>query len=186
MKTPFLIGKILLISLLISVVAQSADAQTLYYRTKGKKIGMVDAQGNVKGIAPGEVTITVTSTDGKHKDSAKVKVMKPQDLRNSFNVEWQPYYDVVNGVKTVSSLSCTLNNGSKYTIQLTKCDIYCDLKYFSSMEYKNNSGVLGPGESKKVSFDNLAGRASKFGFTLVWYYTFNGENFEYRCEYSDN
>ncbi len=47
MKTPFLIGKILLISLLISVVAQSADAQTLYYRTKGKKIGMVDAQGNV-------------------------------------------------------------------------------------------------------------------------------------------
>ena len=47
MKTPFLIGRMLLISLLISVVAQSADAQTLYYRTKGKKIGMVDAQGNV-------------------------------------------------------------------------------------------------------------------------------------------
>lgn len=33
-------------SLLMSVVVQSAHAETLYYRTKGKKIGMVDAQGN--------------------------------------------------------------------------------------------------------------------------------------------
>ena len=161
------------------------DGLSLKWTSSDEKVATVDAQGNVKGIAPGEATITVASTDGKHKDSAKVKVQKPQDLRNSFSVEWQPYYDVVNGVKTVSQLSCTLNNGSKYTITLTKCDIYCDLKFFSTMEYKNNSGVLGPGESKKVNFDNLAGRASKFGFTVVWYYTFNGENFEYRCEYSD-
>jgi hypothetical protein len=112
-------------------------------------------------------------------------VQKPQDLRNSFSVEWQPYYDVVSGQKAVSSLSCTLNNGSKYTIQLTKCEIYCDLKFWSALEYKNNSGELAPGDSKKVNFDNLAGRASKFGFTVVWYYTFNGEPFEYRCEYTD-
>lgn len=161
------------------------DGISVKWASSDEKIATVDAQGNVKGIAPGEVTITVTSTDGKHKDTIKVTVEKPQDLRNSFSVEWQPYYDVVNGKKMVSSLSCTLNNGSKYTIELTKCEIYCDLKFWSVMEYKNNSGVLAPGDSKKVNFDNLAGRASKFGFTLVWYYTFNGEPFEYRCEYTD-
>ncbi len=47
MKTPIHIGKLLLISLLMSVVMQSAYAERLYYRTKGNKVGMVDARGNV-------------------------------------------------------------------------------------------------------------------------------------------
>lgn len=161
------------------------DGSAVRWSSSDEKVATVDAQGTVKGVGAGVATITVATADGKYKDNVKVTVEKPQDLRNSFSVEWQPYYDVLNGQKVVSSLSCTLNNGSKYTIQLTKCEIYCDLKFWSALEYKNNSGVLAPGESKKVNFDNLAGRASKFGFTVVWYYTFNGESFEYRCEYTD-
>ena len=97
----------------------------------------------------------------------------------------KPYYDVINGVKTITSLSCTLNNESSRSIELSKCDIYCDLKYFSTMEYNSRSGILASGESKKVTFDNLGGRANKFGFTIVWYYSYNGGNYEYRCEYKD-
>ena len=168
-----------------TVSVYNPDGEAVKWSSSDEKVAIVDAQGTVKGVGAGVATITVATADGKHKDSVKVTVQKPQDLRNSFSVEWQPYYDVVSGQKAVSSLSCTLNNGSKYTIQLTKCEIYCDLKFWSALEYKNNSGELAPGDSKKVNFDNLAGRASKFGFTVVWYYTFNGEPFEYRCEYTD-
>ena len=81
-------------------------------------------------------------------------------------------------------MSCTLNNDSKHKIQLVRCEIYSDLKLLSFLDFNEKSGVLPAGDSKKTSFDNLAGKGSKFGFTVVWYYNFNGENFTYRCEYT--
>ncbi len=168
-----------------TVSVNNVDGVSVKWSSSDEKVATVDANGLVTAVAPGEATITVASSDGRHKDTVKVTVEKPQDLRNFFSIEWQPYYDVVSGVKTISSLSCTLNNESNRTIELTKCEIYCDLKFLSNMEYSSKSGTLAPNESKKVTFDNLTGKASKFGFTVVWYYTFNGENFEYRCEYTD-
>ena len=103
----------------------------------------------------------------------------PEDLRDYLNVEWQPYFDG----NEVESLACTLNNDSKYNIQLTKCEIYSDLKMLSYSDYNDKSGALKAGDSKKATFDNLKGKGSKFGFTVVWYYLFNGEKFTYRCEY---
>lgn len=84
----------------------------------------------------------------------------------------------------MDALGCTLNNESKHDILLTRCEIYSDLKLLSYTNYTEKSGALAAGESKKVSFDNLKGKGSKFGFTVVWYYTFNGEAFTYRCEYT--
>ena len=159
--------------------------ETVKWSSSNERVVVVDGDGVVTGVGAGEATITVSSADGKHTDTVVVTVQSPQDLSDHFSVEWQPYYDVVNGVKTITSLSCTLNNESSRSIQLTRCDIYCDLKYFSTMEYNSRSGVLASGESKKVTFDNLGGRANKFGFTVVWYYSYNGGNYEYRCEYKD-
>lgn len=161
------------------------ENETVKWSSSNERVVAVDGDGVVTGVGAGEATITVSSADGKHTDTVVVTVQSPQDLSDHFSVEWQPYYDVVNGVKTITSLSCTLNNESSRSIQLTRCDIYCDLKYFSTMEYNSRSGVLASGESKKVTFDNLGGRANKFGFTVVWYYSYNGGNYEYRCEYKD-
>ena len=161
------------------------EKETVKWSSSNERVVAVDGDGVVTGVGAGEATITVSSADGKHTDTVVVTVQSPQDLSDHFSVEWQPYYDVVNGVKTITSLSCTLNNESSRSIQLTRCDIYCDLKYFSTMEYNSRSGVLASGESKKVTFDNLGGRANKFGFTVVWYYSYNGGNYEYRCEYKD-
>lgn len=157
------------------------DVDDVTWSSSDASIATVDASGLVKGVGAGTATITATSSNGKYKDNITVTIEKPEDLRNELSVEWQPYYDDNN---EVASLSCTLNNESKYNIQLTRCEIYSDLKLLSHLEYNERSGSLVAGDSKKASFDNLAGKGSKFGFTVVWYYTFNGENFTYRCEYT--
>ena len=163
----------------MSLSVYSKDGDAVKWSSSDESVAKVDANGLVTGVGEGTATITVTSSNGKYKDSVPVTVQKPEDLRESFSVEWQPYFDG----NDVASLSCTLNNGSPYNIQLTRCEIYSDLKLLSFMDYSDKSGVLKAGDSKKASFDNLAGKGSKFGFTVVWYYNFNGEKYTYRCEY---
>ena len=159
----------------------TSDGGNVTWSSSDKSVATVDANGLVKGVGVGTATITATSSNGKYKDSISVTIEKPEDLRESFSVDLQPYYDDNN---EVASLSCTLNNDSEYKIQLVRCEIYSDLKLLSFLDYNEKSGVLAAGDSKKTSFDNLAGKGSKFGFTVVWYYTFNGEPFTYRCEYT--
>jgi hypothetical protein len=156
------------------------DVDGVNWSSSDESVATVDANGLVKGVGVGTATITATSSDGKYQDNISVTIEKPEDLREHLSVDWQPYYDDNNEVAT---LSCTLNNDSKYKIQLTRCEIYSDLKLLSFLDYNEKSGGLVAGDSKKASFDNLAGKGSKFGFTIVWYYTFNGENYTYRCEY---
>ena len=163
----------------LSVYTYDGDAVT--WASSDESVATVDANGLVKGVGVGTAAITATTTDGKYQDKVSVTIDKPEDLREHLSVDWQPYYDDNNAVAT---LSCTLNNDSKYKLQLTRCEIYSDLKLLSFLDFNEKSGALVAGDSKKVSFDNLAGKGSKFGFTIVWYYTFNGESYTYRCEYS--
>ena len=155
------------------------DGNAVKWSSSDESVAKVDANGVVAGVGVGTATITATSSNGKYKDSITVTIEKPADLREYFSVEWQPYFDG----NEVASLSCTLNNGSEHDVQLTRCEIYSDLKMLSYLDYSDKSGQLKAGDSKKASFDNLAGKGSKFGFTVVWYYLFNGEKFTYRCEY---
>ena len=157
------------------------DVDGVNWSSSDESVATVDANGLVKGVGVGTATITATSSDGKYQDNISVTIEKPEDLREHLSVDWQPYYDDNNEVAT---LSCTLNNDSKQKIQLIRCEIYSDLKLLSFLDYNDKSGVLEAGDSKKTSFDNLAGKGSKYGFTIVWYYTYNGENFTYRCEYT--
>lgn len=171
-----------------SLLRQESKSLSIYNRngddvkwsSSSESVAKVSAEGLVTGVGIGTATITVTSADGKYKDSVTVTIQKPEDLRNYFSVEWQPYFDG----DDVSSLSCTLNNESPHNIQLTRCEIYSDLKLLSYMDYSDKSGALKAGDNKKASFDGLKGKGTKFGFTVVWYYNFNGENFTYRCEYT--
>ena len=162
-----------------SLSIYNKDGGDVAWSSSDATIAKVDANGVVTGVGAGTAAISVSSSKGKYKDSITVTIQKPEDLRDFFSVEWQPYFDG----NEVSSLSCTLNNESQYNIQLTRCEIYSDLKLLSFMDYSDKSGALPAGGSKKASFDNLAGKGSRFGFTVVWYYNFNGEVFTYRCEY---
>ena len=171
----------------ISMLRQETSQLSIYrsddfdvkWSSSDESVAQVDANGLVTGVGAGTATITVTSSNGRYKDSVPVTIEKPEDLRDYLNVEWQPYFDG----NDVESLACTLNNDSKYNIQLTKCEIYSDLKMLSYLDYNEKSGALKAGDSKKASFDGLKGKGGKFGFTVVWYYLFNGEKFTYRCEY---
>ena len=171
----------------ISMLRQETSQLSIYksddfdvnWSSSDESVAKVDANGLVTGVGAGTATITVTSSNGRYKDSVPVTIEKPEDLRDYLNVEWQPYFDG----NDVESLACTLNNDSKYNIQLTKCEIYSDLKMLSYLDYNEKSGALKAGDSKKASFDGLKGKGDKFGFTVVWYYLFNGEKFTYRCEY---
>lgn len=155
------------------------DGDAVKWSSSEESVAKVDANGVVTGVGVGTATITATSSNGKYKDSITATIGKPEDLREYFSVEWQPYFDG----NEVASLSCTLNNGSEHNVQLTRCEIFSDLKLLSYLDYNDKAGQLKAGDSKKVSFDNLAGKGNKFGFTVVWYYNFNGENYTYRCEY---
>ena len=159
----------------------NSDEFDVKWTSSDESVAKVDANGVVTGVGVGTATITVTSSNGKYKDSVLVTVEKPENLKDYLNVEWQPYFDG----NEIESLACTLNNDSKYNIQLTRCEIYADLKLLSYMDYNERSGALAAGDSKKASFENLKGKGGdKFGFTVVWYYTFNGEQYVYRCEYT--
>lgn len=162
-----------------SLSVYNKDGDAVKWSSSDESVAKVDANGLVTGVGVGTATITVSTSNGKYKDSVPVTIEKPEDLRDDFSVEWQPYFDG----NDMASLSCTLNNDSKYNVQLTRCEIYSDLKLLSYMDYSEKSGLLKSGDSKKASFDNLTGKGSKFGFTVVWYYLFNGEKFTYRCEY---
>ncbi len=104
-----------------------------------------------------------------------VKLVTILNQQEGLNMDWQAKYSN----QVISSLSCTLNNDGDKAIQLTKCELYYNQSLVSSSNFKV---TLASGGSKKCSFDELASYSTRTGFSLVWYYTYNGEEYTYRCE----
>ena len=104
-----------------------------------------------------------------------VKLLTILNLQEGLNMDYQAKYSN----QVISSLSCTLNNDGDKAIQLTKCELYCNQSLVGSSKFKV---TLASGGSKKCSFDELESLSSITGFSVVWYYTYNGEDYTYRCE----
>ena len=104
-----------------------------------------------------------------------VKLVTILNLQEGLSMDYQAKYSN----QVISSLSCTLNNDGDKAIQLTKCELYCNHSVVSSSKFKV---TLAKGESKKCSFDELESLSSITGFSVVWYYTYNGDDYTYRCE----
>ena len=107
-----------------------------------------------------------------------VKLVSILNIQDGLSMDWQANYNS----QVISSLSCTLNNVGDKAIQLTKCELYFNDKLVSASNFKV---TLSTGESKKCSFDDLANYSAKTGFSVVWRYTYNGEDFTYRCDLTD-
>ncbi|MDR0899813.1 MAG: S8 family serine peptidase, partial [Lactobacillaceae bacterium] len=73
------------------VEPKTATDKTLKYSSSNSKVVTVDKNGVVRGVAPGVATITVTSQDGKVKDTFKVTVKG-----NVFTPKAGQLYDHVN------------------------------------------------------------------------------------------
>lgn len=108
-----------------------------------------------------------------------VKLVTILNIQDGLSTDWQFCY---NNSQTVSSLSCTLNNDGEKAIQLTKCELYCNNKLVSSANFKV---TLASGGSKECSFKDLASSSTKTGFTVVWHYTYNGEDYTYCSNLTD-
>ena len=113
--------------------------------------------------------------DDKVNAADVVKLVTILNLQDGLNMDYQAKYSN----QVISSLSCTLNNEGDKTIQLTKCELYFNQSLVGSSKFKV---TLASGGSKKCSFDDLASYSAQAGFSLIWYYTYNGEEYTYRCE----
>ena len=108
-----------------------------------------------------------------------VKLVTILNIQDGLSLDWDYSY---NSSQMVSSLSCTLNNDGDKTIQLTKCELYNNNKLVMGSNFKV---TLAPGESKSRTFSDLEGLSAKTGFSVVWYYTYNGESYTYNCDLTE-
>ena len=107
-----------------------------------------------------------------------VKLVTILNIQDGLSMDWQTSYSN----QVVSSLTCTLNNDGDKTIQLTKCELYYNQSLVSSSNFKT---TLAPGGSKSRTFNNLSKLSAKTGFSVVWHYTYNGEDYTYRCDLTE-
>ena len=101
-----------------------------------------------------------------------VKLVTILNIQEGLSIDWQMNYSN----QMVSSLTCTLCNNGDDSVQVTKCELYWNNKLLSS---SNFNVTLAPDMNKKCSFDDLASLSAKTGFSVVWYYTYNGESYKY-------
>lgn len=117
--------------------------------------------------------------DDKVNAADVVKLVSILNIQDGLNTDWQFNY---NSSQVVSSLNCTLNNDGDKAIQLTKCELYCNQILAGSANFKV---TLGTGDSKSCTFSDLSSFSTKTGFSVVWYYTYNGESYTYRYDLTE-
>ena len=146
------------------------------------KVNKADIDALVTYIMNGSPAIYGTIADLNGDENVNVadvvKLVSILNIQDGLSMDWQANYNS----QVISSLSCTLNNDGDKAIQLTKCELYFNDKLVSSSNFKV---TLSTGESKKCSFDNLASYSAKTGFSVVWHYIYNGENYTYCCDLTD-
>ena len=114
-------------------------------------------------------------------------VVKLIDIMSAFKLStnWQMYFDEVEDNLVASSLSCTLNNERNYAIEITKCELYCNQKLVSVVNFSSHSGLVNVGGCKQSSFENLTKIGTRNGFSVWWHYSAKGNNYIYRCDLAE-
>ena len=150
------------------------------------KVNKADIDALVTYIMHGTPAIygTIADLNNDEKVNTADVVMLVNLLNNGgLSTEFQPYFGNDNGNSVVTSIVCTLNNDRKEAIQLTKCELYCNNSLVSYKSYSGgSSSTVAAGGSKDCSFTGLSMPANSSNFSVVWYYTYNGEDFAYSCD----
>lgn len=153
------------------------------------KVNKADIDALVTYIMHGTPAIygTIANLNNDENVNAADVVTLVNLLNNGgLSTEFQPYFGNDNGNSIVTSITCTLNNDRKEAIQLTKCELYCNNSLVSYKSYSGgSSSTVAAGGSKDCSFTGLLMPANSSNFSVVWYYTYNGEDFAYRCDLTE-
>ena len=153
------------------------------------KVNKADIDALVTYIMHGTPAIygTIADLNNDEKVNTADVVMLVNLLNNGgLSTEFQPYFGNDNGNSVVTSIVCTLNNDRKEAIQLTKCELYCNNSLVSYKSYSGgSSSTVAAGGSKDCSFTGLSMLANSSNFSVVWYYTYNGESYTYRCDLTE-
>ena len=153
------------------------------------KVNKADIDALVTYIMHGTPAIYGTIADLNNDEkvnTADVVMLVNLLINGGLSTEFQPYFGNDNGNSIVTSITCTLNNDRKEAIQLTKCELYCNNSLVSYKSYSGgSSSTVAAGGSKDCSFTGLSMPANSSNFSVVWYYTYNGEDFAYRCDLTE-
>lgn len=151
------------------------------------KVNKADIDALATYIVHGTPAIygTIADLNDDEKVNAADVVMLVNLLNSGdLSTEFQPYFGSDNGNLVVTSITCTLKNERKEAIQLTKCELYYNNSLVSYKSYSGGSTVAAGG-SRDCSFTGLSKPANSSSFTVIWHYTFNGEDFVYRCDITE-
>ena len=149
------------------------------WKSSNTSVATVDKDGKVTGISKGMATISASTSDGKYTDEIVITVV---DISSKLSCSWSVSSIQVGGWKQ-QSIGCTVKNGSKYSIVLTKCSIYKDGKLLNSTTDASLLGEVKAGESKGISINNVVNATSLY---FLWEYTFNGKAYTYKCDAPSN
>ena len=153
------------------------------------KVSKADIDALVTYIMYGTPAIYGTIADlnnDENVNAADVVILVNLLNNGGLSTEFQPYFGNNNGNLVVTSITCTLNNDRNEAIQLTKCELYCNNSLVSYKSYSGgSSSTVAAGGSRDCSFTGLSMPANGSNFTVVWHYTYNGEDFAYRCDMTE-
>lgn len=143
--------------------------------------------GIIKILKEGKAMISVSSSDGTHKDIIEVNAF---DITSKFSVTFEDILDGTGNYRTVYT-NCLFYNGSKRSITVTSLKVYSGeippedspLKPWVTEADKSLLGQMSPGETKGIFYSvNVIGSGGHDDdLTFEWTVEFNGN--EYICRY---
>lgn len=143
--------------------------------------------GVIKILKEGKTTISVSSSDGTHKDIIEVNAF---EITSKFSVTFEDILDGTGNYRTVYT-NCLFYNGSKRAINVTSLKVYSGeippedspLKPWVTEADKSLLGEVIPGETKGIYYSvNVIGSGGHDDdLTFEWTVEFNGN--EYICRY---
>ena len=105
-----------------------------------------------------------------------VNILNTQGLKPDCNLS----IGYVDGKEVLTALRCTLTNNRDETIQVTKCELFRNHDLCRTIPFTPSQGSITKGNKASGTFDNLKQYAARTGYSVWWYYKYQGESYIYR------
>ncbi len=154
------------------------------WTSSNEKVATVTKDGTVVGVADGQTTITVTSADGKHTDTATVQVVTATEAKLS--ASWSV---VLDDNQLVSSATIKLKNDDSREILkgegiLYRTTVDGETQSTEIVAEDKSSEYIASGGELQFIFSGIAPKepssTAKYSYYMVWTYTVDNKEFTFR------